>query len=202
MYGFEVLWKLFNGENWTTSDRFPRVTICDFKILTLGNLNRRTVQCTLPLNLLYEIFYIFFWFWFMMVGFTTVFSFFHWLFILMSHKNQVKFIRNRLVAMGKEKSKTEVKIDKFVSDYLRRDGCFIVRLVGDNTSDHIAAELIAGLFEHYKENRKKIDKMLAELPPENSLCNNELKPVCQIRNERRGSGANRDEMHGSEGKLA
>ena len=45
-YGFEVLRKMVAGENWTTSDRFPRVTMCDFKIRTLGidNIHRYTVR--------------------------------------------------------------------------------------------------------------------------------------------------------------
>jgi len=185
MYGFEVMERLVKGENWTTSVRFPRVTICDFKILTVGNLNRHTVQCTLPLNLLNEIFFIFIWFWFMMVGLSTCISFLIWIFTSLSHKSQVRFIRNRLVAIDKYKTKygkgkkkdkdkfndtngTRINcelelIDNFVSDFLLRDGCFIVRLVAENTSDHIASELIAGLWKHYKSNRKNFSKRMPEI---------------------------------------
>lgn len=158
MYGYEVLWRLFHGESWTTSDRFPRVTLCDFKLRVLGSVNRYTVQCALPMNLLNEIFFIFIWFWLVAVGLSTLASFLLWFFRSLFMGCHVRYIRNRLTAMGKDK--TKISLDKFVSDYLRRDGCFIVRLISNNTSGHIANELVVGLFDHYKENRRGIDKRL------------------------------------------
>jgi hypothetical protein len=45
VYGFEVVNSLYEGEDWTYSPRFPRVTLCDFEIRQMTNLQRWTVQC-------------------------------------------------------------------------------------------------------------------------------------------------------------
>ena len=50
-------------------------------------------------------------------------------------------------------------VKSFVAAYLRRDGMFIIRLVAKNASDLIAAELIGGLFDHYKGNKKTVEKL-------------------------------------------
>ena len=44
-------------------------------------------------------------------------------------------------------------MDKFVKEYLQRDGVFIMRMVARNSSDLVAAELVTGLWDQYK--RKK-----------------------------------------------
>lgn len=167
-YGFEVMRKIVSGENWATSHRFPRITMCDFKIRVLGNIHRHTVQCSLPMNLLNEIFFIFLWFWFWFVGVAVAISLLIWLITSISIPYQVSFMRNRLYAMDRvprKQTKSDDKIERFVVDYLRRDGCFIVRLVAKNTSDLIAAELISGLWDHFRDNRKKIEVQQSEESP-------------------------------------
>lgn len=39
-FGYEVLSGLYSGENWRESPRFPRITLCDFQIRQLQNLQR------------------------------------------------------------------------------------------------------------------------------------------------------------------
>uniref|UniRef100_A0A158P6M3 Innexin n=1 Tax=Angiostrongylus cantonensis TaxID=6313 RepID=A0A158P6M3_ANGCA len=39
-FGFQVLQDLMNGKPWTESGHFPRVTLCDFEVRYLANLNR------------------------------------------------------------------------------------------------------------------------------------------------------------------
>ena len=43
-YGLEVLRNLGRDDVRTTSERFPRVTLCDFNIRVLGNIQRYTVS--------------------------------------------------------------------------------------------------------------------------------------------------------------
>ena len=44
LLGFEVIGKIWNGEDWTQLKRFPRVTMCDFKIREVGIVHRYTVS--------------------------------------------------------------------------------------------------------------------------------------------------------------
>lgn len=155
LYGIEVIRKMTSGQDWTTSDRFPRVTLCDVEIRRLGNIHRHTVQCTLPMNLLNEIFFIFLWFWFAFVGLVTIGSLIVWLINSVSVRRQTKLVRGHLYAVGKLRSSTmdenKKRLEEFVTGYLRRDGCFILRMVSKNASDVIAAELTSGLWDHYNK---------------------------------------------------
>ena len=159
MYGFYVMSNMLQGHSWSTSDRFPRVTLCDFPIRTTGNIQHYTVQCSLPLNLFNEKIFIFLWFWFVFVGVATVGSMILWLATSLWLPQQCRYIRSRLTAMDKLKRENQERVDKFVTSFLRRDGLFIIRMVSKNASDVIAAELIAGLWEHYKENMRSIERL-------------------------------------------
>jgi hypothetical protein len=75
IYGYQVIQDLINGVNFWESPRFPRLTICDFTVRSLGNNNNMfTIQCTLPINLFNEKIFIFIWFWLCFVAFLTFYS--------------------------------------------------------------------------------------------------------------------------------
>lgn len=159
MYGFRVLSKMIHGESWSTSDRFPRVTLCDISVRQLGNIHNYTLQCSLPLNLFNEKIYIFIWFWFAMVFVVTCGSLVHWLWTSVYLPGHVKTVRQRLVAMNKLDSEDDGHlVGKFVRVYLRRDGLFITRMVAKNSSDMIAALLLCGLYDHFKQNLGVIEE--------------------------------------------
>ncbi|PIO77234.1 Innexin [Teladorsagia circumcincta] len=44
-FGFQVLQDLMNGKPWTESGHFPRVTLCDFEVRYLANLNSISTLC-------------------------------------------------------------------------------------------------------------------------------------------------------------
>ena len=58
-----------------------------------------------------------------------------------------------------DKLKQDESVDKFVKHFLRRDGLFLIRMVAKNSSDIIAAEIICGLWEHYKDNIRIIERL-------------------------------------------
>jgi hypothetical protein len=128
LYGIEVLQHMVVGEDWTISDRFPRVTFCDFKIRVLGNIQRYTVQCSLPLNLYNEKIFILIWFWFIFVGIVTLGSLMMWAVTTLVWPYQIRYIRSRLMAMDKLNEAPDELVKCFTCDYLRRDGLFIIQV--------------------------------------------------------------------------
>ncbi|CEF67431.1 Innexin family-containing protein [Strongyloides ratti] len=78
-FGIQVLHDLYNGKPWTESGHFPRVTLCDFEVRHLANLNRYTVQCALLINILNEKVFAFFWLWYLILASITIASLIYWM---------------------------------------------------------------------------------------------------------------------------
>ncbi len=133
--------------------------MCDLDIRVLGNVQPYTVMCALPVNLFNEIIFIFVWFWLIGIAIATVASFLYWLITCVVVPEEVSFIKARLIAMDKLGPSPDHMIKSFVNNYLRNDGILIVQLVSENSSDIIAAELICGLWDHFRDNRKTIEKL-------------------------------------------
>ena len=119
------------------------------------NVHRYTVQCVLPINLFNEKIFIFIWFWLFFMALATVASFIHWCSKCLILPLQLTYVKRQLKAIDfhKRESKTA---RKFTENYLRRDGILIVRLVGKNAGDMVAAELLHGLWLNYGPERRTL----------------------------------------------
>ena len=153
-YGFHVLTKMATGQMWMTSERFPRVTLCDLKVRQLGNIHRYTIQCSLPLNLFHEIIFIFLWFWIALLLCFSLFSFSHWCLTGILPSRQASGIRTKLQTMNKARGNTQKAlrdedVHKFIDEFLKADGCLLVRFVSHNTSGIVAAEFTYDLWLYY-----------------------------------------------------
>ena len=45
LFGARLLFDFWKGRYWTESGQFPRLTICEFAIRRLGNVNTYNVEC-------------------------------------------------------------------------------------------------------------------------------------------------------------
>ena len=171
-YGIEVLIKLLQGKEMMNSKRFPRITMCYFKIRILGNLQRYTVQCALLINLYNEIIFIFIWFWFIMVTFVSAYSFCFFLWKAVYMRGKILFVEARIESglvkrgddtiYGTTRFNTGVqdnyqdflkirkeKVTRFVRYELKGDGVFLLRMVAWNSSGLIAVDLVTRLWDIY-----------------------------------------------------
>ncbi|XP_064598074.1 innexin unc-9-like [Liolophura sinensis] len=148
VYGFEVIHGLMNNYNWKESYRFPRVTLCDFEIRQLQNIQRYTVQCVLPINLFNEKIFIFIWFWFAFVAAITTGNFLFWLWRVLFKRNRNQYVKKYLKVMDQIHTTEDKKIcQKFADQYLRDDGLFVLRLVRKNSNEMLLGDLIRELWK-------------------------------------------------------
>lgn len=162
LFGFNVIQDLKDGKDFWESERFPRITMCDFTIRTLGENNQKnTIQCTLPINLFNEKVFIFIWFWYFLVTALSCYSIVIWI-INMCPRSRQQFVRRYLRNSDRlpynhtsSGNITDSKMfESFIINYLRLDGLFLLRIVKKNSNDLIVGELISALWEQYKRHPK------------------------------------------------
>jgi len=67
----------------------------------------------------------------------------------------VQYLRKQLRAFDATQREAGI-LAKFAENYLRRDGMFIVRLVGINMGEVVAGEIVCGLWNNYSLERRSI----------------------------------------------
>lgn len=185
LLGVEVLQKIWSGDDWTQLQRFPRVTMCDFRIREVGIVHRYSVQCVLSINLFNEKIFIFLWFWIFLVSLFNVGHLFSWTYALaVNGHERHNYVKRRLTALHPSTDTNgssnglgctanpdyyfdldhdphEKRLFKrFVNHYLREDGVLALRLLSRNSQDLIVSELVANLFNLYKRQQAAIKKQL------------------------------------------
>uniref|UniRef100_A0A5K3EJF9 Innexin n=1 Tax=Mesocestoides corti TaxID=53468 RepID=A0A5K3EJF9_MESCO len=152
-YGIRVLIDLLQGSDWHTSGNFPRVTFCDFEAKKLGKNQLYTIQCVLPLNMFLEKIFIFLWFWHCTLGVITLITFINWFLRMGFARYRLKFIRRYLKIMSVMKDTDKTTSKKFVENFLRPDGIFLIRLISMNVGDMMAGDLACELWQIYRHKR-------------------------------------------------
>lgn len=72
-------------------------------------------------------------------------------------KRREHFIQKYLIILGDQDSRKEKKVFKdFVHTYLRDDGVFLLRSVGNNSSEIILMDLIKTLWTNFKKENMKL----------------------------------------------
>ena len=134
LYGVYIVDRLIRGQDWSYSERFPRVTLCEFEIRHQSRVHQYVVQCALTINLFNEKIFIFLWFWYVFLALVGAVNMMKWLFRALYWPGQVQYVRKQLRAFDATHREPGI-LAKFTENYLRRDGMFIIRLVGLNMGE-------------------------------------------------------------------
>ncbi|KRZ79807.1 Innexin unc-9 [Trichinella papuae] len=157
-WGLEILLDIAREREWSDSGHFPRVTLCDFDVRTMGNIHTHTVQCVLMINMFNEKIYIFLWFWMFILAICTVMNFIYWLIVSFMISQQETMIENYLSLTAEfENQPVERRhVQRFVRHVLKSDGILLLRFIGSHAGDMIMTELVSRLFQDFLEDRKSI----------------------------------------------
>jgi len=159
-----MLQNLWNGKEWEESGYFPRVTMCDFKIRTLGNLQNWSIQCVLMINMFNEKIFMFLWWWFLIVVILTAINIIYWIIAITSKSTRRHFLSRYLavcfhlkqkenddkeICPEIEEAKTE-SASHFIETKLRPDVTFLLRLIAANQGDVVTTEIVNALWNIYQ----------------------------------------------------
>ncbi|PAA81447.1 hypothetical protein BOX15_Mlig014591g2 [Macrostomum lignano] len=154
-FGLQILSDIANNRTWQSSNVFPRVTYCQFETRSVGEPRQYTLQCVLPVNMLNEKFYIAIWFWVVILLTLSVVSASRWLLQLLLSPSRHRAIKKYLkiaenLDMNPKPTERFQRIrehePKFVSDFLRTDGHFMLSVVNKNSGDIVTAEVVKETF--------------------------------------------------------
>lgn len=159
-FGLHLANSLTSGVKWEESLYFPRIAFCSITISHLGQSNNRYMgMCALAINMLNEKLYIFLWFWTLAVAISTTISLINWFLRLVIRRRQTHVIRKylkitplMLESDASNSSSTTPSealdpnrpdtVERFIREFLRMDGVFIVQMLNMNAGDVITGEII------------------------------------------------------------
>lgn len=151
--GFDVLRNIWRNQKLSLElYRFPRTTLCDLDIRQMTNVHRWTVQCSLPINLFHEKVFIAVWFLLFTMSVINALYLISTLVLFYVPYKRVDFIQ-KLLSLTDNRSSMKYedteRIERFVYDYLRHDGVFVIWIFNKNTSPVYAIELTELLWESF-----------------------------------------------------
>ena len=154
IYGIQALLYGSDETAFLNHTIFPKVTMCDFTIRTTGNAQDHTVQCLLSINLYTEKMFLFIWFWITILLVITIIDIIVWILRSAVVQDRYNFVFNSLLMsrqVDRHSQDDKATCKRFVHDYLRLDGVFVLRLIAHNTNKITASEIITSLWENWRE---------------------------------------------------
>ncbi len=108
----------------------------------------------LPVNILFEKFYVLLWCWFFITWVLTLFNTLLWFYRMIFPWNREQFIKKYMKLAGKEVysgSRDKKLLEKFVTSHLGFDGLLILRLLSINVGLIFTLEVIKELWKLFQE---------------------------------------------------
>ncbi|KAK6165843.1 hypothetical protein SNE40_022677 [Patella caerulea] len=168
--GIDLFSAASKEEGFKGISRFPRTTLCDFKIRQLSNIQTWTVQCILSVNLFSERIFVSVWFILVFVSIFTACGIFKWIRDTFYVKTKESFVKHYLKVHDQIHDDMDKKLlKKFLSSFLGFDGLFVLRIVSQNSSEIFTGDLILRLWKEYKH-------------PDDSLANGDLDIDRELKN--------------------
>ena len=153
VYGFGVLRDLLNRKGWRESGNFPRVTLCDFEVRVLGNMQRHTVQCVLVINIFTEKIFILLWMWFSILFVIALLDTLYWYSISLTNHDRLRFVLRHLELTGEhpEQFRRErmQEVHRFLQTFIKVDGVFVLRMVAAHAGVMFCTELTESLWTRF-----------------------------------------------------
>ena len=171
LFGIESIEKILENRPFVNDTVFPKVTMCDFKIRILGNVQRYSVQCVLPINLYTEKMYVFLWWWMVLLLAISSFSLLVWLVRTIFSQDRLTYIRNHLDGTDRLEGDRERVMSKyFTFNYLKQDGVFLLRMIGHNTNQITVNEILASVWDNWRarQDRRKNEEPESLLVPDDA----------------------------------
>ncbi|KAL3123229.1 hypothetical protein niasHT_006772 [Heterodera trifolii] len=158
-YGLGVFLDIMAGIPWQTSGYFPRVSLCDFTVRQVANIQKYSVQCVLVINIFNEKIFILLWFWYALLLLVTSISFIYWLTMLIFPQFGRWYVAQALelnylypkVGQRQIDKREKKNIRHFVDDFLKNDGVFALRMLGLHTGILFTSELVSEIYRLYEE---------------------------------------------------
>lgn len=154
-YGFGVVQDIVKGEPWERSGFFPRAAVCDFEVRQVANIQRYSVQCVLVINIFNEKIFVLLWFWYLILLFSSAVSFVQWFIVLVFPCFSKWFVKQHLALSTlqnfnqRNSRREDADVAKFVTQYLHKDGVFVLRMVSSHAGIIFATDLVQALYEAY-----------------------------------------------------
>ncbi|XP_046561359.1 innexin-19-like [Haliotis rubra] len=127
---------------------------CDIGVRKLANIERFTVQCTLPITEIYEKIFIFLWYWVFLLTVITVLNLLLWAGFLF-----LPFFRDGRIAAHVNAAKgshpDELSITRFISSFLGIDGVLVLSMISQNSNELVAANLTQHLYQVFQEKEEE-----------------------------------------------
>ncbi|KRX35976.1 Innexin unc-9 [Trichinella murrelli] len=167
-----IFLRLLSGTGWELTGVFPRVTMCDFEVRVLGNLNRYTVQCVLMINMVNEKIFLLVWCWTVALTCINSLHLVYWLYRNLVRRSRREYIKKLVNASYSEpQPKWTGDVEKFADHFLRADGILVIEKVAHHAGQVVASRLTRRLFLDYILLRKRQWKI--EQPISNTIDENQ-----------------------------
>jgi innexin len=114
------------------------------------NSHQHIVQCTLPINLYNEKFFICFWFWLVVLAGVNFFGLIRWLiYSLPCYRRNFfkKFLKNEIDELS---DVDKICLERFVFEICNLDGFLLFGLLSSNTNFNTIREIIGQLLLRYR----------------------------------------------------